>query len=275
MSDIAIYKDGTVVLETTVNDDTIWLNQKQLCELFERDKSVISRHIRNIYAENELDKNATVAKNATVQIEGKREVLREVEYYNLDLIISLGYRVNSKRATLFRQWATSVLKQHLLKGYTLDQKRLDVLEGKQIVTDKKLDRVLRAIDDKSLKPRQGIFYDGQIYDAYAFVNNLLKSAKQDIVLIDNYIDDTVLTLFSKYPDLQFTIITKSITKRLKLDIDKYNAQYKNLTLKTSKNFHDRFIIIDQTQAYHIGASLKDLGKKIFAFSQIDRGVLRW
>ena len=162
MNEIVIFEDDRVSLRASVDEDTIWLNQKQLCELYGRDKSVISRHIRNIFKEKELDAESVVAKNATTASDGKTYM---VDYYNLDMIISLGYRVNSKRATQFRQWATRVLRQHLLKGYTLDQKRLDVLEEKQAVMSQKLDKVIKAIEDESPQPSQGIFFDGQIFDA--------------------------------------------------------------------------------------------------------------
>jgi len=209
MDNIVIYEDGGVELSTTVENETVWLSQGQLCELFDRDKSVVSRHIRNIFKDGELDEVSVVAKNATTASDGKTY---QIDYYNLDVIISVGYRVNSKKATQFRIWATSVLKQHLLKGYTLDQKRLDVLEEKQLLTDKKLDVVLNAIEDKSLKPKQGIFYDGQVFDAYVFVLDLIKSAKESVVLIDNYVDESVLTLFSKNQSIDVTIYTINISK---------------------------------------------------------------
>ena len=147
--------------------------------------------------------------------------------------------------------------------------RLDLLEQKQFRTDEKIDVVLSALENKTHKPTEGIFYDGQIYDAYAFVNDLLKSAKSEVVLIDNYIDDTIFTLFSKYPNLKFKIYTQKISKQLRFDYQKYTSQYKNIELQEFKNAHDRFFIIDQKEIYHIGASLKDLGKKWFAFSKFE------
>jgi hypothetical protein len=152
--------------------------------------------------------------------------------------------------------------------------RFERIEYKLTLQDKKIETIFNTIENKDVKPIQGIFFDEQIYDAYVFVNDLLKSAKKKIILIDNYIDDTVLTLFSKYTNLSFAIITKSTSKQLKLDIEKYNSQYKNLEIKISNKFHDRFLLIDNQEAYHLGASLKDLGKKIFAFNKIDIELLQ-
>ncbi len=273
MNDIVIYKDGNVALEVTVEHETVWLSQKQMSKLFVKSVKTINEHIGNIFSEGELDKYATVRKFRIVQMEGKREVAREVDYYNLDVVISVGYRVKSKQGTQFRIWATGVLKQHLLKGYTLDQKRLDVLEEKQLLTDKKLNKVIQAIDDKSLKPKQGIFYEGEVFDAYSFVASLIKSAKVSIVLIDNYVDESVLTLFSKNTSAKVIIYTKNISKQLKLDLKKYNTQYRPISIKTFKESHDRFLILDGKEVYHFGASLKDLGKKWFAFSKFEMEAL--
>ncbi len=269
MDDIVIYKDGSVLLETTVDEETVWLSQKQMSKLFNVDSDTISYHLKNIYETEELEKNATTEEISVVQKEGKRDVKRCIEHYSLDAIISVGYRVNSKRATQFRQWATRVLRQHLLRGYTLDQRRLDVIEEKQLITDKKLDRVMQVIEDDSLRPQQDIFYDGEVFDAYVFVSDLIRGAKYSIRLIDNYIDESVLIHFSKNQDIQVTVYTKHITKQLKLDLKKYNAQYRPIELKRLDLSHDRFLILDDTEVYHIGASLKDLGKKWFAFSKMD------
>ena len=270
MNDIVIYKDGSVALEATVENDTVWLNQKQMSELFAKSKKTISEHIGNVFKEGELIRDAVVRNFRTTASDGKTY---SVEYYSLDVIISVGYRVKSKQGTQFRIWATSVLKQHLLKGYTLDQKRLDVLEEKQLLTDKKLNKVMQAIEDKSLKPKQGIFYDGEVFDAYVFTSDLIRSAKKSIILIDNYVDESVLTLFSKNPDVEVTIYTKTISKQLKLDVKKYNAQHKPIVIKTFTESHDRFLILDGKEVYHFGASLKDLGKKWFAFSRFNMEVL--
>jgi len=172
---------------------------------------------------------------------------------------------------IFRAFAK--MRRFLLSNASIFQ-RLDNIEYKLLKHDENFDKVFKAIESKDIKPIQGVFFDGQIYDAYIFINDLLKSAKKEAVLIDNYIDDTVLTLFSKYSDINFTIITKSISKQLTLDIEKYNFQYNNLTIKTSNKFHDRFLLIDNKEAYYIGASLKDLGKKVFGFSKIDIELLK-
>ena len=151
-------------------------------------------------------------------------------------------------------------------------KRLESLEHKQFLNDEKFDKLFDALEDKSLKPKQGIFYDGEVYDAYVFVSDLIRTAKESIVLIDNYCDDSVLTLLSKIDkNVKCSIYTKNITKQLQLDIKKYNAQYPHIILKKFDSSHDRFIILDSKEVYHIGASLKDLGKKWFAFSKMDIG----
>ena len=277
-SDMVIYNDGELELNVSVENETVWLSQSQLCELFGRDKSVVSRHIRNIFSDGELEKSSTVAKNATVQFEGGREILREIEYYNLDVIISVGYRVKSPKGVRFRQWATSVLKSYIQNGYVINSEKITndrfvSLESEVFVLKSQMGEMKALIKDDTLKPSKGIFFDGQTYDAYAFINDLLKSAKSEVVLIDNYIDDTVFTLFSKYPELNIKIYTQSISKQLRLDYQKYKTQYKNIELKEFKNAHDRFLIIDETEMYHIGASLKDLGKKWFAFSKFEMEAL--
>lgn len=167
------------------------------------------------------------------------------------------------------------MRRFLLANGSIYQ-RLDNIEHKLLKHDDNFNKIFQAMESKKIKPTQGVFYDGQIFDAYAFVNDLLREAKKEIVLIDNYINDTVLTLFSKYPDIHFRVITKNISKQLQLDIDKYNAQYKNLQIELSSRYHDRFLLIDKTKAFHLGASLKDLGKKVFAFSRIDiRLIEKW
>lgn len=271
---IIVYNDGELELNVSVKQESVWLNLNQICELFDRDKSVISRHIKNIFFEKELEKFLTVAKYATVQFEGSREILRDIEYYNLDVIISVGYRVKSQKGVRFRQWATSILKNYIQNAYVINgekitNQRFRELENEVILLKSKVENISNSIEDKTLKPKQGIFYNGQIFDAYVFINNLLKNAINEIILIDNYIDETVFTLFSKYSNIKIKIYTHTISKSLKLDFQKYQKQYKNVELFEFKNSHDRFLIIDKKEVYHLGASLKDLGKNWFAFSKFE------
>ena len=276
---IVVYKsnDGIVQLEVQLANETVWLTLSQLAILFDRDKSVISRHLRNIYAEGELTREATVAKNATVQNESGRMVMRQIEYYNLDVIISIGYRVKSLRGTQFRQWANKVLKEYLLRGYSINQhlmyvERIDhqLQEHTEQIHElqDKVDFFVRT----SLPPKEGVFYNGQIFDAYVFATDLIKSAKKSIILIDNYIDESVLLMLSKRDDgVTSTIITRSISDTFKLDLEKHNKQYPLIEFRETDCYHDRFLIIDN-DVYHLGASLKDLGKKLFAFSKMELPV---
>jgi len=205
--------------------------------------------------------NPTVAKFATVATNGK---VYQMEYYSLDVILSVGYRVKSSRGIQFRIWANSVLKQYVMKGYAVN-KRFERLENRVTKTEEKIDFFVKS----SLPPVQGIFFEGQIFDAYIFVSNLIKHAKKSIVLIDNYIDESVLLLLSKRKTkVNAQIYTKQISPQLQLDLKKHNSQYEQIIIKTTNTFHDRFLVIDNT-VYHIGASLKDLGKKLFAFSKME------
>ncbi|UYF43254.1 virulence RhuM family protein [Aliarcobacter cryaerophilus] len=273
LSNLVVYNDGELELKVSVEKDSVWLNRNQLAELFGRDVKTIGKHINNVFNENELTRVSTVANFATVQIEGGREITRDVEYYNLDVIISIGYRVKSQKGVRFRQWATSVLKNYIQNGYVINGEKITndrfvSLENDVNILKSQIKKINSKIKENSLEFNQNIFFDGQIYDAYSFVNDLIKLAKSEIILIDNYIDDTVFTLFSKYLNINFTIYTSTISKQLKLDFEKYSKQYKNISLKTFKSSHDRFLIIDKKEIYHLGASLKDLGKKWFAFSKM-------
>ncbi len=274
--EIILYQpDKEVKLEVRLENETVWLNRLQLAELFARDVKTIGKHINNALKE-ELADMATVAKFAIVQNEGGREVTRHIEFYNLDMILSVGYRVKSNRGVEFRRWANKVLKEYLLKGYSVNQ-RLKSLEEKVdtklLQHEKQLDYLTDKVDffvRTSLPPVEGIFYDGQIFDAYKFATDLIRSAKISILLIDNYVDDSVLLMLSKrYKGVTATICTHTISNQLNLDIQKHNSQYPQIEVKTYKQSHDRFLIIDNTDVYHIGASLKDLGKKMFAFSRLD------
>ena len=267
---VIVYDNGELELNVSIKNESVWLNRVQMAELFDRDIKTIGKHINNVFKEKELEKSSTVAKFATVQNEGGREVTRDIEYYNLDVIISVGYRVKSQRGVRFRQWATQILKQYITNGYVINSEKITHQRFKELEENvHNLNARLSLIENKNLKPSQGIFYDGQIFDAYEFVSSIIKQAKKEIILIDNYIDESVLTLFSKNQDIKVTIYIHTITKQLKLDIQKYNSQYTPITIKRFKNSHDRFLIVDKTELYHIGASLKDLGKKWFAFSKMD------
>ncbi|MGJ0343308.1 virulence RhuM family protein [Aliarcobacter cryaerophilus] len=271
LSNLVVYNDGELELKVSVDSETIWLTQKQIAEVFGGTKQNISLHINNIYKEKELDKILTVKYYLTVKKEGNREVTRNIEHYNLDMILSLGYRINSIKATKFRQWATSVLKNYIQNGYAINNHK--ITEQRLFALENDMQFIKSKIKNNSLEFNQNIFFDGQIYDSYSFVNDLIKLAKSEIILIDNYIDDTVFTLFPKYPNINFTIYTSTISKQLKLDFEKYSKQYKNISLKTFKSSHDRFLIIDKKEIYHLGASLKDLGKKWFAFSKMSLNSL--
>ena len=264
-NEIILYQpDNAVQIEVMLENETVWLPLDKMAELFQKNKSTVSRHIKNVFEEKELDKTSTVANFATVQTEGNRQVERYIEYFNLDVIISVGYRVKSQRGIQFRQWANSVLKEYILKGYSISQ-RFERLEYRVAKAEKKIDFFVKT----ALPPVQGIFYDGQIFDAYVFVSDLIKSAKKSIVLLDNYIDESVLLLLSKrLPKISAKIYTKNIHQQLQLDLTRHNSQYEAVSIYESDIFHDRFLIIDDT-VYYIGASLKDLGKKLFAFSKME------
>ena len=264
--EIILYQPNeNVQLEVRLEEETVWLTQAQMAELFQKDISVISRHIRNVFAEGELEEKSNLH---FLQIPFSD---RPVKLYNLDVIISVGYRVKSQRGTQFRQWANKVLKDYLLKGYALNQRLLKIenqLENQQTLLaehSEKIDFFVRT----SLPPVEGIFFEGQVFDAHVFVSDLIRSAKKRIVLIDNYIDDTVLKLLDKRSSgVKATIYTRQITPTLQNDINLHNTQYEPIDVQVFEDSHDRFLMIDET-VYHIGASLKDLGKKWFAFSKMD------
>lgn len=270
--EIILYQpDEEIKLDVCLENETVWLSIDEMSHLFGRDISVIGKHIRNIFKEGELIKDSVWAKFAYTASDGKTY---QVDYYNLDVIISVGYRVKSQRGTQFRQWANKVLKEYLLKGYSINQ-RINQLENK---TDSRLtahDRQLEELTNKvdffvrtSLPPVEGIFFDGQIFDAYKFASDLIKSARQSLVLIDNYVDESVLLMLSKrQPGVTATIHTQRITPQFRLDLDRHKDQYPPVDVRTCKLSHDRFLIVDDA-VYHIGASLKDLGKKWFAFSKL-------
>ena len=264
--EIVMYQpDETIRLEVRMGEETVWLTQQQMAELFDKDRTVISRHIRNIYKEEELEKGITCAKFAHMGTDGDQTY--EYTAYNLDVIISVGYRVKSKRGTRFRQWANKVLKEYLLKGYVVDS-RIMALERHVAEQDTQIKDLKNKVDffvRSSLPPVEGIFFDGQIFDAYVQIVSLIKQANHSIVLIDNYIDETTLTMLSKRDaSVSATIYTRQLSNQQQLDIERHNQQYPPITVNLCQRNHDRFLIIDDV-VYLFGASLKDAGKKLFAY----------
>lgn len=271
-NEIILYQTGELAerIEVRLDNETVWLNRNQIATLFGRDVKTIGKHINNVFSEGELIKELVVAKFATTTqhgaIIGKTQT-QQVEYYNLDVIISVGYRVKSKQGTQFRIWATNVLRDYLLKGYAMNQ-RMNRIENTVENLAAKVNEIDFQIKSTEL-PTQGVFFDGQIFDAYELASKIIRSAKKTIVLIDNYINEDTLThLSKKAKSVNVVLLTKNISKQLTLDLKKANEQYGNFELKTFTKSHDRFLIIDNTEVYHLGASLKDLGKKWFAFSKI-------
>jgi len=260
--------DDSIIIEVRLENETVWLTQAQIAMLFGVDRTVITKHLRNIFSVNELDEVSTCAIFAHVGNEGKQKY--QTKYYNLDAILSVGYRVNSINATSFRRWATQVIKDYLLRGYAINQ-RFERVEKFAIETEKRVTETEKKIDffiKTSLPPEEGIFYDGQTFDAYSFVANLIKTAKRSVILIDNYVDESILLLLAKRAkDVDATVFTTQISSQLQLDLQKHNTQYSPISIKTFTRSHDRFLFIDD-DVYHIGASLKDMGKKWFAFSKM-------
>ena len=272
--EIILYQpDESVRMEVRIEDETVWLTQAQIAELFETKRQAITKHLKNIFQSGELNENSVCSILELTASDGKSY---KTKTYNLDAIISVGYRVNSKNATLFRRWASQVLKDYLLKGHVINQRISNLeqrVDAKFLSYDMQLTRLNEKVDffvPTSLPPVEGIFFDGQIFDAYAFATNLIKSAKNSLILIDNYIDESTLLMLSKRTTgVDATIYTQRITPQLQLDLTRHNNQYPPINIRTYRQAHDRFLIIDQSDVYHIGASLKDLGKKLFAFSKMD------
>ncbi len=271
-NEIILYQSDEVAehIEVRLEDDTVWLTQAQMATLFNQTKQNISLHINNCFREKELDAPSVVKESLTTARDGKKY---QTKYYNLDVIISVGYRVKSKQGTEFRIWATRVLRDYLLKGYALNQ-RMNRIENNVENLSKEVSQISLQLKTKDL-PTQGVFFDGQIFDAYELASRIIRSAKKEIILIDNYMDEnTLIHLTKKEKKVKVLLLTKNISKQLNLDIKKANEQYGNFEAKTLANSHDRFLIIDQKEMYHLGASLKDLGKKWFAFSKMDNSVTK-
>lgn len=261
---IVVYQsdDNTLRLDVQMAQETVWLTTSQMALLFDREESNIRRHIINVFQEGELGRENNVR---FLHVNG---VKKPVPFYNLDVIISVGYRVKSQRGTQFRQWANRVLKDYLLRGYAFNQRferierRLADVEERQTQFDLEI--------HTSLPPREGIFVDGQIYDAFDFVKRLISGAAKSIVLVDNYVDESVLTMMTdKQSGVNVDVYTHTINKALQQAADKFNKQYGSLTMHAAVGIHDRFLIIDNSEIYLIGASLKDLGRKLFAFSKME------
>ena len=272
--EIILYQpDESVRMEVRIEDETVWLTQAQIAELFETKRQAITKHLKNIFQSGELNENSVCSILELTASDGKSY---KTKTYNLDAIISVGYRVNSKNATLFRRWASQVLKDYLLKGHVINQRISNLeqrVDAKFLSYDMQLTRLNEKVDffvRTSLPPVEGIFFDEQIFDAYVFATNLIKSAKNSLILIDNYIDENTLLMLSKRTTgVDATIYTQRITPQLQLDLPRHNNQYPPINIRTYRQAHDRFLIIDRSDVYHIGASLKDLGKKLFAFSKMD------
>ncbi len=264
-NEIVLYypNENTEHIEVRIHEETVWLTQEQLVYLFQRDQSVISRHIRNVFNEGELEEKSNMQKMHIPNSD------KPVAFYNLDVIISVGYRVKSKQGTQFRIWATRVLKDYLLKGYVINNRIARIEDNVHDLTEK-----VKQIDlqiNTHLIPTQGVFFDGQVFDAYELASKIIRSAKSEIILIDNYMDESTLThLSKKKKNVKVLLLTKSISQQLELDVQKANTQYGNFEVKIFNKSHDRFLIIDQKEIYHSGASLKDLGKRWFAFSKMDK-----
>jgi len=279
--EIVLYQpDENIRLEVRLDKETVWLTQQQIADLFGVKQPAISKHIANIYRSGELDENGTYSILEYMGNDGQQ--LYTAKAYNLDMILSVGYRVNSIHATRFRQWSNAVLKKYLLEGYAINQQLLALQRQVDSRFERHSERILMIENElqehqekisffvrTALPPVQGVFYDGQIFDAYAFASDLIQSAKKSITLIDNYVDSSVLVMLSKRTEgVSARIITRKVSETLQLDVEKFNHQYAPIEVVETPRFHDRFLIIDET-VYHIGASLKDLGKKLFAFSKMD------
>lgn len=270
---IVVYQseDNTFRLDVQFANETVWLTQEQISILFQKAKSTISYHISNIFKEGELDEKVVVRKIRITTPHGAmigKTQTDELNLYNLDVIISVGYRVKSKRGVQFRQWANRVLKEYLLHGYAFNQ-RFERIEHRLANMEERQSQFEMEIHT-SLPPKEGIFVEGQIYDAFDFVRGLILGAKTSIVLIDNYVNESVLTMLTdKQHDVEVSIYTRNVDETLRQAVEKFNRQYGGLQAHETKSIHDRFLIIDDKEIYLIGASLKDLGRKLFAFSKME------
>ena len=273
-NEIVLYQPNeTMKLEVLLENETVWLTQQQIADLFGTKRPAITKHLSNIFKSGELEEESTCSILEHMAADGSRTY--STKYYNLDVILSVGYRVNSINATMFRRWANQVLKEYLLRGYSVNQRLIEIsdrLDRRLLEQDGKIAAIRRDVDffvRTSLPPKEGIFFDGQIFDAYAFVAKLIRKAQHRIVVIDGYGDDSVLVQLSKRKTgVTVDIYDGRISDQLRQDVERHNRQYPGVTLHAYNKAHDRFLIIDE-EVYHIGHSLKDLGKKLFAFSRMD------
>lgn len=273
-NEIVLYQPNeTMKLEVRLENETVWLTQQQIADLFGTKRPAITKHLSNIFKSGELEEESTCSILEHMAADGSRTY--STKYYNLDVILSVGYRVNSINATMFRRWANQVLKEYLLRGYSVNQRLIEIsdrLDRRLLEQDGKIAAIRRDVDffvRTSLPPKEGIFFDGQIFDAYAFVAKLIRKAQHRIVVIDSYVDDSVLVQLSKRNQgVTVDIYDGRISDQLRQDVERHNRQYPGVTLHAYNKAHDRFLIIDE-EVYHIGHSLKDLGKKLFAFSRMD------
>lgn len=272
-NEIVLYQpDDTLKLEVRLDNDTVWLTQQQIADLFGTKRPAITKHLSNIFKSGELDEDSVRSILEHTAADGK---IYRTQFYNLDAILSVGYRVNSRNATIFRKWANKVLKDYLLRGYAINQRLIELsdrMDRRLLEQDGKIAAIRKDVDffvRSSIQPKEGIFFDGQFFDAYAFIAGLIRKAKKRIDVIDSYVDDSVLVQLSKRsPGVKVDIYNGKISQQLRQDVARHNAQYPGVTLHSYKKAHDRFLIIDE-EVYHIGHSLKDLGKKLFAFSKMD------
>lgn len=269
-NEIIVYQPegGEFHIEVRLENDTVWLTQAQMAELFDTDRTSILRHIRNIYHTEELEEISTCAKIAQVRFEGNRKISRVISYYNLDMIISVGYRVNSISGTKFRRWANQILRDHLLKGSSINQRlishenKIENLDSRMLAQEKNVDFFVKA----NLPPSEGFINAKSWWSGYEFAAQLIRSAKDEVVIIDPFADDVALSLAAKrVPNVKAVIYSARITRTLKEEVERLNRQFPTVKLKNMQNVHDRFIIVDDT-IYHIGSSLNELGKKLTAFS---------
>ena len=279
------FVDGSFELEVNVSpeEDTVWLTQQQMVLLFQTSRSNIVEHIRNIYAEKELDESSTCRKIRQVRIEGNRRITRSMPHYNLDMIISVGFRVKSKRGITFRRWALGILRQYMLRGFVVEPSRvlvsrenyLDLVNVVNRIDSTQTDLIGRVERLENKYPELGmrIFFKGQLYDASSCIRGILEQAEREIVLIDGYVDRRTLDMLSgKRDGVKVLLFTSSRGNRITgKEISDFNAQYPSLDVRVTDEFHDRFLILDRKSMYHIGASVKDAGRRTFEISENNDG----